>query len=60
MIDSPLPKALEMTDEMTGGNPTLDYTTPDLVSLIVSDLGVMTPSVSISQYFKVERRAVPQ
>ncbi|SCV68921.1 BQ2448_1941 [Microbotryum intermedium] len=44
MIDSAMPQALEMTDEMTRNNPTLDYTTPDLITLIISDLGCLTPS----------------
>jgi len=71
MINSKMPSALEMSDAATLNNPTLDYTTPDLVSLlrfsnilagiefkahmsnddsqitlILSDLGTMTPSVS--------------
>lgn len=56
MLASPMPTPLEMSDEMTRGNPTLDYTTPDLVSLVVSDLGVMTPSVRqllLSILFKI-------
>lgn len=57
MLASPMPKPLEMSDEMTRGNPTLDYTTPDLVSLVVSDLGVMTPSVrQLSQYLTRDLR----
>jgi hypothetical protein len=32
MKDSKVPQALEMTDEQIRANPTLDYTTPDLVS----------------------------
>jgi translation initiation factor eIF-2B subunit alpha len=46
MIESKMPVALEMTDHMIQRNPTLDYTTPDLIKLIVTDLGAMTPSVS--------------
>ena len=48
MIDSKMPLVLEMSDHMIQRNPTLDYTTPDLIKLIVSDLGAMTPSVSIA------------
>ncbi|POY76700.1 hypothetical protein BMF94_0292 [Rhodotorula taiwanensis] len=44
MIDSKMPDALEMSDEGIRGNPILDYTTPDHISLIVSDVGVLTPS----------------
>ncbi|CEQ42700.1 SPOSA6832_04562 [Sporobolomyces salmonicolor] len=44
MIDSKMPEALEMSDAATRHNPTLDYTTPDLITLILSDLGTMTPS----------------
>ncbi|GAA5882576.1 hypothetical protein JCM16303_002051 [Sporobolomyces ruberrimus] len=44
MIDSPMPSPLTMSDAATLNNPTLDYTTPDLITLILSDLGTMTPS----------------
>ncbi|GAA5992519.1 hypothetical protein JCM10908_000859 [Rhodotorula pacifica] len=44
MIDSKMPVPLEMPDEGISGNPILDYTTPDHISLIVSDIGVLTPS----------------
>ncbi|GAA5947413.1 hypothetical protein JCM3765_001667 [Sporobolomyces pararoseus] len=44
MINSKMPSALEMSDAATLNNPTLDYTTPDLITLILSDLGTMTPS----------------
>ncbi|BGP54098.1 translation initiation factor eIF-2B subunit alpha [Rhodotorula sphaerocarpa] len=44
MTDSKMPVPLEMTDEGIRGNPILDYTTPDHISLIVSDVGVLTPS----------------
>ncbi|KAM0746123.1 nagb/rpia/CoA transferase-like protein [Meredithblackwellia eburnea MCA 4105] len=44
MLDSPVPTPLSMTDEMTRSNPTLDYTPGELVNLIISDLGVMTPA----------------
>ncbi|KAK4332674.1 Translation initiation factor eIF-2B subunit alpha [Rhodotorula toruloides] len=44
MIHSKMPEALEMSDEATRHNPILDYTTPDHITLIVSDIGVMTPS----------------
>ncbi|GAA6011565.1 hypothetical protein JCM11491_004690 [Sporobolomyces phaffii] len=44
MINSPMPASLTMSDAATLNNPTLDYTTPDLITLILSDLGTMTPS----------------
>ncbi|GAA6001250.1 hypothetical protein JCM10207_007486 [Rhodosporidiobolus poonsookiae] len=44
MIDSPMPDCLEMGDAATRHNPILDYTTPEMISLIVSDVGVLTPS----------------
>ncbi|KAI5481382.1 translation initiation factor eIF-2B alpha subunit [Pseudohyphozyma bogoriensis] len=44
MLSSPMPVPLEMSDDMTRSNPTLDYTGPELISLIISDLGVMSPS----------------
>ena len=43
MLNSAVPTPLSMTDEMTRSNPTLDYTPGELVNLIVSDLGIMTP-----------------
>lgn len=45
MLSSPMPTPLEMSESMARANPTLDYTPPELVSLIISDLGVMSPSV---------------
>lgn len=45
MLNSAVPTPLSMTDEMTRSNPTLDYTPGELVNLIVSDLGIMTPAV---------------
>lgn len=44
MLSSPMPTPLEMSESMARANPTLDYTPPELVSLIISDLGVMSPS----------------
>lgn len=38
MIDSSMPEPLEMSDEQARSQPTLDYTTPDLVSLADSAL----------------------
>ena len=46
LVDSPLPAALEMTVEQIQNNPLLDYTTPDLVTLVISDIGILTPSVN--------------
>ncbi|GAA5913133.1 hypothetical protein JCM6882_005797 [Rhodosporidiobolus microsporus] len=44
MIDSQVPEALEMSDAATRHNPLLDYTTPEMISLIVSDLGILQTS----------------
>ncbi|WFD32364.1 translation initiation factor eIF-2B subunit alpha [Malassezia sp. CBS 17886] len=33
-----------MTPEMEADNPSIDYTLPELVSFIVSDIGILTPS----------------
>ncbi|KAK4058599.1 translation initiation factor eIF-2B subunit alpha [Microbotryomycetes sp. JL221] len=44
MTDSKMPDPLELSDEQIRHNPILDYTTPDLISLVVSDLGCLTPS----------------
>ncbi|BGP14107.1 hypothetical protein JCM10213_002404 [Rhodosporidiobolus nylandii] len=44
MIGDSMPRALEMSDAATRHNPLLDYTSPEAISLIVSDLGVLTPS----------------
>ncbi|KAI9509356.1 nagb/rpia/CoA transferase-like protein [Russula earlei] len=38
-----------MTSEQMGKNPDVDYTTPDLISLVFSDVGVLTPG-GVSQY----------
>jgi len=38
-----------MTSEQIGRNPDVDYTTPDLISLVFSDVGVLTPG-GVSQY----------
>jgi translation initiation factor eIF-2B subunit alpha len=45
-VDSATPDALQMTAEQIQNNPLIDYTTPDLVTLIISDVGILTPSVS--------------
>lgn len=47
LIDSPIPQALQMSAEQIQNNPLIDYTTPDLVSLVISDVGILTPSVSL-------------
>ena len=44
MRDSPHPVALEMTLEQIEANPLLDYSTPDLIRAIVSDVGVLSMS----------------
>lgn len=38
-----------MTSEQMERNPNVDYTTPDLISLVFSDVGVLTPG-GVSQY----------
>jgi len=38
-----------MTSEQISRNPGVDYTTPDLISLVFSDVGVLTPG-GVSQY----------
>jgi len=38
-----------MTSEQMDRNPDVDYTTPDLISLVFSDVGVLTPG-GVSQY----------
>ncbi len=38
-----------MTPEQLANNPEVDYTRPDLISLVFSDVGILTPS-GISQY----------
>ncbi|PLW14558.1 hypothetical protein PCASD_02256 [Puccinia coronata f. sp. avenae] len=30
-------------EQIAGNNPTLDYTTPDLITLVISDSGILTP-----------------
>lgn len=30
-------------EEVAKNNPTLDYTTPDLITLVISDSGILTP-----------------
>jgi translation initiation factor eIF-2B subunit alpha len=39
----------EMTKEMEIKNPLVDITTPDLIDLVITDLGAMSPT-SVSQY----------
>ncbi|KAI0062290.1 nagb/rpia/CoA transferase-like protein [Artomyces pyxidatus] len=38
-----------MTDEQISRNPDVDYTRPDLISLVFSDVGILTPE-GVSQY----------
>jgi translation initiation factor eIF-2B subunit alpha len=38
-----------MTLEQLSDNPEVDYTRPELISNIVSDVGILTPS-AVSQY----------
>lgn len=44
LVDSPTPEALQMTPEQIQNNPLVDYTTPDLVTLVISDVGILTPA----------------
>ena len=44
LISSPTPEALQMTEAQIQNNPLVDYTTPDLVTLVVSDVGILTPA----------------
>lgn len=37
-------RELEMTPKMEALNPSIDYTLPELVTFIVSDIGILTPS----------------
>jgi translation initiation factor eIF-2B subunit alpha len=43
-MDSPAPQPIDMTPEQVQNNPLIDYTTPDLISLVISDVGILTPS----------------
>ncbi|KAF8318627.1 uncharacterized protein EI90DRAFT_2930077 [Cantharellus anzutake] len=45
---SPAP-TLTMTPEQLANNPDVDYTRPDLIALVFSDVGILTPS-GVSQY----------
>lgn len=51
LVDSPTPEALQMSIAQIQNNPLIDYTTPDLVTLVISDVGILTPSVSLSQLY---------
>lgn len=44
-----LPPQRTMTSEQMSRNPDVDYTRPDLISLVFSDVGVLTPE-GVSQY----------
>jgi len=46
---SALAGKLSMTDEQLSQNPEVDYTRPDLISLVFSDVGILTPD-GVSQY----------
>lgn len=46
LVNSPTPEALQMSIAQLQNNPLIDYTTPDLVTLVISDVGILTPSVS--------------
>ncbi|KAI0928790.1 hypothetical protein AcW2_004681 [Taiwanofungus camphoratus] len=46
---SPQPVELAMTVEQISRNPSVDYTRPDLISLVFSDVGILTPE-GVSQY----------
>ncbi|KAI0736975.1 nagb/rpia/CoA transferase-like protein [Fomitopsis betulina] len=40
---------MKMTSEQMSRNPSVDYTRPDLISLVFSDVGILTPE-GVSQY----------
>ncbi|GAA98199.1 uncharacterized protein L969DRAFT_47009 [Mixia osmundae IAM 14324] len=44
LLSDPLPAPLTMTESQIMNNPLLDYCDPSLLQLIISDLGVSTPS----------------
>lgn len=44
LVKSPTPEALQMSIAQIQNNPLIDYTTPDLVTLVISDVGILTPS----------------
>lgn len=39
-----------MTADQIEDNPLSDFTTPDLITLVVSDIGILTPSVGCRQF----------
>jgi translation initiation factor eIF-2B subunit alpha len=43
-------KAYQMTSEMEALNPLVDFTTPDLIDFIITDLGAPLSPTSVSQY----------
>ena len=43
-------KAFSMTSEMEALNPLVDFTTPDLIDFIITDLGAPLSPTSVSQY----------
>ncbi|KAH9934786.1 IF-2B-domain-containing protein [Fomitopsis serialis] len=45
----PPPTEMKMTTEQMTRNPSVDYTRPDLISLVFSDVGILTPE-GVSQY----------
>lgn len=47
LLASDVPTPLEMKPEQIQNNPLLDYTTPDLVTLVICDVGILTPSVRV-------------
>jgi translation initiation factor eIF-2B subunit alpha len=55
LLDSEVPTPLEMTAEQVQNNPLLDYTTPDLVTLVICDVGILTPSVSLAMEPRTRR-----
>ena len=47
MRASPMPKALEMTQAQIDDNPLLDFTSPDLISMIISDVAIVRLAIRL-------------
>ncbi|KZS89889.1 nagb/rpia/CoA transferase-like protein [Sistotremastrum niveocremeum HHB9708] len=48
-LGHPPPASASMTSDQLARNPEVDYTRPDLITLVFSDVGILTPS-GVSQY----------
>lgn len=51
----PLPSQYETTDTPKDQHPTYDYTPPSYISLLFTDLGVLTPSAVSDELIKLYR-----